>query len=247
MSETKELNFFVEELNWSRGIEWYEQQFADAGSEPSVGEASPLYTQYPHCRGVAERAAGVVPEARLVYVIRNPIDQMLSHYRDRRRWKMEFAPVNEALLKNPVYLETAKYCAQLERFLAYFPREQIHVVASEQLRAVETRTETFARLLAFLDVDADWTSDTLVREHNVGVPTRRWLLQRLATTRAWDPVTALVPERIKRTTRPITHSTASPRAELAKPVLRDLVSRLSEDIGRLRDIVGPDFDGWGIA
>jgi hypothetical protein len=246
MSDTKELNFFIAELNWNLGVQWYKEQFADSGTAHAVGEASPRYTQYPACRGVAERAAEVVPEARLVYVVRNPIDQMLSHYRDRRRWKTELAPVNKALLENPVYLETAKYGLQLEQFLAHFPREQIHIVISEHLRASQTRAETLAQILAFLHVDKTWMSDALFREHNVAVPTRRRLFQRLATTRGWDPATSAVPNWLKRTMRPIIHRSTSPRAELSDSVMRELISSLGDDIGRLRTIVGHGFEGWGI-
>src|SRR4051812_3312851 len=78
MTRDKELNFFVEERNWSRGLGWYGEQF-DAGA-PVRGEASPYYTALPHHRGVPERMASVIPDARLVYMVRDPIARLLSHY-----------------------------------------------------------------------------------------------------------------------------------------------------------------------
>src|SRR5207244_9201435 len=78
MSKTKELNFFVEERNWQRGVAWYEREFSD--SAPVRGEASPHYTAFPRYRGVAGRMARVVPEARLVYLVRDPIDRAISAY-----------------------------------------------------------------------------------------------------------------------------------------------------------------------
>ena len=87
MPERKELNFFVdeyagppidppEERNWSRGITWYEHQFADAERERAVGEASANYSRHPTYPGVAERIAAVVPNVKLIYVMRNPIDRV---------------------------------------------------------------------------------------------------------------------------------------------------------------------------
>ena len=68
MSAEKELNFFVEEKNWPRGIAWYESQFdPDA---PVRGESSPTYTAYPEYHGVPERIRSVVPDAKLIYLVR---------------------------------------------------------------------------------------------------------------------------------------------------------------------------------
>jgi hypothetical protein len=244
MAEVKELNFFITELNWSRGRDWYEQQFAAAGAAKAVGEASPLYTQHPYYRGVAERAAGLIPHAQLIYVIRNPIEQMLSHYADRRRWASENESVNKALLGNPVYLETARYAFQLEQFLAHFSRDQLHIVISEQLRTAETRARTFAGILRFLGVDERWTSETISEEHNVGVATRRWLFQRLAASRSWGLLTSAAPEWLKRPLSPIVHHRATPREELTVDVERELRSRLADDLAKLRDLVGPEVDAW---
>jgi hypothetical protein len=246
MPAEKELNFFIRPDNWSRGLDWYRRQFAPAAGAKAIGEASPRYTQYPECQGVAERMAAVVPSVRLVYVVRNPLDQMLSHYRDRRRWKLERASASRALLENPVYLETAKYAAQLERFLEHFPREQLHVVLAERLRDDESRRETMAEIAAFLDLGGSWGADVLVHEHNVGIPTRRWLVQRLAMTRAWDPATALVPDRLKDATRRLTHRT-NQQGELPERAERELVARLTDDVARLRELVDAELDGWGIA
>jgi len=243
MAGAKELNFFITEFNWSRGIDWYEQQFKDAGQAKAVGEASPRYTQYPYYRGVAERAAALIPRARLIYLIRDPIDQMISHYGDRRRWASENESVDRALVNNPVYLETARYAFQLEQFLGHFSRDQVHIVISEQLRAPETRARTFAGILRFLGVDENWTSETTSEEHNVGLTTRRWLFQRLAASRVWGPLTSAAPGWLKRPLSPIVHSNRAPREALSAEVELLLLSRLGDDIARLRELVGPELDG----
>src|SRR3954451_85173 len=78
MSRPKELNFFVAELNWPLGTEWYASHFS---RQAPVGvESSPRYTSRPRFEGVAERIRSVLGEVRLIYVVRGPIDRMLSHY-----------------------------------------------------------------------------------------------------------------------------------------------------------------------
>ena len=75
-----EPNFFVAEYNWPRGRDWYESLFDGAGGAAAIGECSPCYTWAHAFRGVPERMAQVVPEARLVYVVRDPIARMQSMY-----------------------------------------------------------------------------------------------------------------------------------------------------------------------
>src|ERR687895_490160 len=80
MAEPKELHFFVAESNWKRGMRWYESHFQDATNAVAIGEACGAYTRFPRFRGVSERIASIVPHARLIYLVRHPIDRMVSNY-----------------------------------------------------------------------------------------------------------------------------------------------------------------------
>jgi hypothetical protein len=77
-----EPNFFVAEHNWPRGRGWYESLFDGAGSATALGECSPSYTMAPAFGGVPGRMAQVVPNARLVYVVRDPIARHGGEGRD---------------------------------------------------------------------------------------------------------------------------------------------------------------------
>ena len=78
MSKPKELNFFVAELNWDLGLDWYASRFDDRF--PVRGESSPHYTNLPRFTGVAERIREHCPDARLIYMVRDPIKRILSHW-----------------------------------------------------------------------------------------------------------------------------------------------------------------------
>ena len=87
-----EPNFFTAEYNWPRGRGWYESLFDGADQAAAIGECSPSYTMAPAFGGVPERMAQVVPDARLIYLVRDPIARMRSMYmhqvsagRERRR------------------------------------------------------------------------------------------------------------------------------------------------------------------
>jgi hypothetical protein len=85
MPRTKELHFF--DTHWDRGVDWYAAQFTPKLWERRRGEATPYYLYRPIVR---ERMAQVVPRARIVVILRNPVDRAYSHYwHDLRRFELE--------------------------------------------------------------------------------------------------------------------------------------------------------------
>ena len=163
MPEQKELNFFLdeyagppidppEERNWSRGFTWYERQFAGAEDERAVGEASANYTRYPTYPGVAERIAKIVPEMKLIYLMRNPIDRVLSHYLHDFAKGREQQPVDIAVRRDDRYLAPSRYAAQVERYFLVFPSSQLLLLDTDDLLA--RRAETVGRVLEFIGVSS---------------------------------------------------------------------------------------------
>lgn len=159
MSEPKELNFFggpPEWLggNWHRGVEWYAAQFRPEA--PVRGETSPGYTS-PSYPEAAERMAQIVPEVRLVYMVRDPIERAVSQYLHHRAEGTERRPIEEALLDpQSQYLARSRYHARLEPYLARFPRAQILICAQEDL--LERRQATLRELYGFAGVEDSFRS-----------------------------------------------------------------------------------------
>ncbi len=246
MSETKEVNFFLEERNWGRGREWYERQFDGADGARAVGEASVRYSMYPKYQGVPERIAALVPDVRLVYVVRDPVARMVSHYEHRVRANRDDGRLEESLLENPVYLDTSRYALQIERYLEHFAPDRLLVVVSEQLR--DDRDRVLEDVFGFLGVDRTWRSETLRAEHNVssGQQAPRGAMRRIMRVPGWNRFAVAMPESLKRAGRRMTHG-AVERAELPDHVRRELEARLRDDVSALRRYVHGEFDGWGIA
>jgi hypothetical protein len=171
MSRPKELNFFFgpdegadwSAGNWHRGRDWYAAHF-DAGAAVR-GEASPGYTSPDHPE-VAARMAELVPGARLVYAVRDPIDRALSQYWHHRRDGTETRGPAEALL-DPAsqYVARGRYLERLEPFLATGAFDgRIAVVAQEHLR--DRPRPTVRRLFAWLGVDDNHWSAAMEERRN---------------------------------------------------------------------------------
>ncbi len=165
MSEPKELNFFSG-LEWHRGMAWYAAHFD--GSMPVRGESSPGYTS-PDLPEAALRMAAVLPDVRLLFSVRNPVQRALSQYAHHRREGTERRPVEQALLDpDSQYVSRGRYAERLEPYLQRFSADQLHVVVQERLLA--DRRGQLSAVYAHVGADPGWDSDVLDRRFHVGDP-----------------------------------------------------------------------------
>jgi len=173
----KEIHFF--DQNYFRGEGWYRSHFPTVlereylrrrhGAPPLMGESSPYYLFHPQVPG---RVRETLSEARIVVLLRNPVERAYSHYQLTRRRGHESLSFEDAIAAEPdrlageeermerdpryasvphrfhSYVARGMYADQLERWLAVFPCDRVLVLASEELFAKPD--ETYGRTLAFL-------------------------------------------------------------------------------------------------
>lgn len=247
MSQVKELHFFTR--NWDRQWGWYQSQFKGAENALAVGEASPSYTKCGEYPEVVDRIWKHLPEARLVYIVRHPIDRMRSHYQHYLDRGSERAPIERALLDNPVYLDTSRYGFQLDQYLTRFPRRQILVITSEDL--MRSRAATVRRVYEFIGVDGDFASPTLERTFHRSDAKREPGALYLAA-KGSRPIRALSRRAPWRLNQYLFRQLLSKRIDpeqtrIPEALRRRLEAEIADDVARLKVHMGDDFDGWGIA
>jgi hypothetical protein len=133
LPDEKEPAFFSVEENWRRGVEWYSSLFAGAPSHTLTGEASTGYTDPSRNAAAANRIREVVPDARLVCVLREPTERARSHYRHQVQRGRESRTFPEAAEPSSSYIQRGCYAQCLEPYLELFPREQLCIVRTEDL------------------------------------------------------------------------------------------------------------------
>ena len=238
-----EPNYFIAEQNWPRGRGWYESLFDRADGAVAIGECSPGHTWAHVYHGVPERMAQVVPQARLVYVVRDPIARMQSMYmhqvsagRERRR--------AEVALLDDRYLGPSRYGFQLAAFLDHFDRSQVLVIASEELR--ERPREALSAVFTHLAVDpAAVDLDKRRQDHrSIDKPVPRlhdleWLPRRqVKLNPRWRP------DQRTGLARLVTTRRARAEDSVISQELRDrLAERLAPDLRRLEDLLGHEIPG----
>jgi hypothetical protein len=164
MSRVKELDFFIDRRNWSRGLAWYARQFDREA--PVWGESSPNYTKHPTFGGVAKRMHGLVPNARLLFIARDPIARTLSHYRHNLAHGRERRTVEEAL-RDPAhndYVYPSRYAWQIDEYLRWFDRSQLLLLDLDELSADPGRV--LRRVFEHIGVDASFEHPSFRTVHH---------------------------------------------------------------------------------
>lgn len=246
MSQQKETNFFIGNENYDRGVPWYESLFCDCAAK-ARGEASPNYTMYPIVQGVPERMHALIPHAKLIYLLRDPIERIVSHYIHRHAKEREPRSLADALagpLEDSIFVPPSLYHMQLTRYLKYFPAENILVITAEDLR--DNRIATLQRVFRFLDVDADFQSPSYANEYHLSSrKTMNPLRQSIMESRAVQAIRPLVPAGLKRAYRNYEQKTA-PRPSMPRSLKARLVDRLAPDVEALRAHTGERFEHWSL-
>lgn len=244
VSTPKELNFFIGERNWPLGLDWYRSHFDSNARVRS--EASPNYSAYPQHVDVPERMHSVVPDAKLLYMVRDPIARIAAHWVHNYAKHREKGDLRTTLMHpNTSYLTRSHYYAQLQRFLRLYPREQLLVIEQEELRS--RRDETLRRVFEFVDVDPGFSHPGFAAErHRTSRKRRATPLTRLVGR--FDTKTGRVPAARFRaavgSVIPFGRSIEVPDVRAALPA--EALRSLREDAERLRELTGLELAGWSI-
>jgi sulfotransferase family protein len=188
MASQKEVRYF--DRHFERGLDWYRRQFSKATTQSAVGEGTPAYM---YEEVAISRMEAIVPDARLIAILRNPVDRAYSHYwlnRARGSETLEFAAALEAEESRLgrdgpryAYAGQGSYLRYLQRVCDHFPRASLFTVVFEDLR--NDPAQTYRSVCRFLDIDAGFLPENLGRPMNRYVTFHSTRLRRL--TRGLPP------------------------------------------------------------
>lgn len=214
MSEPKEPCYFVspDQLKtlwpemWRMGF-WkaessYLALFKDKPGARYFGESSTDYSKRPGVSGVVERIAAFNPEARFIYIMRDPVERTLSHYWHMVEHRGEMRPPLEAILQDAHYTEVSDYAYQLQPYLECFGREQVYALTFEELK--RDPQSALRALYEWLCVDSDFVPQSLAAARNVtpeGVRQKRagmGMLDTLRHSAVWNAIGPYCPPALRR-------------------------------------------------
>jgi len=260
MSPVKEPNFFSSQeqenaADTVTNIGPYQNLFRGASGKKAIGEASHSYLYEP---GAAAEIRRYIPGAKLIAILRNPVDRAYSHFLHMVRTGAE--PLDDfaqALQEEAVgihkertfqdYIGRGLYYDQLERYFGTFPREQIRVYLYEDLSAAPIATVQDA--FRFLGVDDSFAPDVSLRRNVSGQPkykTLDGLLRR--QSRIKHAAKIYLPARMRwRLSRAFddlkTRNLVGP-PPLQSEVRRQLIGVYRQDILKVQGLLHRDLSGW---
>ena len=256
-AEPKELEFFSYDDRYEKGADWYKAFFAEAADGQLCGEASTTYARWPRFGDVGARIAETVPGAKLVYIMRHPIERTYAQYRHRMRLPGPRMTFEEALESDEQFVLNSMYMTQLEQFLAHTPRERIHCMLSEDLKL--SPGETLARLQEFLGLEPrDLVGDAAIESNRGSSGGDDYVRQRFRRTIKRVPgvrsLSRSLPTGLKdRVLRALTGSTMGAKLKagyqpgpLTAGTAAALADRFREPNERLAKFLGRDLSHWSI-
>jgi hypothetical protein len=252
MSEEKEPGYFVEELGRHKGEEWYLSRWQRDGQFQYLGESSTHYTKLPIYQGVPERLFRFNPQARLLYIMRNPFDRVVSHYWHALRDEYhggELRPLLKAIKEDPGYLAFSDYATQLEPYFERFGRDAIFTLTFEAL--IEDPQREVDRIYRWLGLPSHPIGATSGKAHNqkpndVTAVAGAGMLNRIQYSNAWNRISPHIPAWMKNwAKRQAYRRVAEQEVEKDLPRLRQVIAELQRrQIDSLTRLLGRDFPEW---
>jgi len=155
----------MHELGYWRDEQRYLALFERAGAARVIGESSTNYAKLPWSGEVATRIRDFAPDARIVYLMREPAARAVSHYWHAVMYDGEMREPASALRGPGIYRDVSHYAMQLEPFLAAFGRDRVYALSIERFDAEPAHE--YRALLQWLGVDADFVSARLQQRQHV--------------------------------------------------------------------------------
>lgn len=258
MSAVKETNFFAGppngrdyEIGQIESLEAYEELFDPA--VPVRGEASPNYASDPIRAGAPERIKQLIPEAKIIYLVRDPVARTVSHYRHRVSVSGERRSLREVLDSSPDPAGLGDTCmslyaTQLEGYLRCFPAESILVV--DQADFLTEREAILRTVFAFLEVDESFTSrhfhtEKLKSSERRTYPSgyNKFMRRAVAPSARWIP--PHIRHGLRRNAERYLFPPL-PEAAMESDVRARLEQLYGGEVERLRALTGKDFATWSV-
>jgi len=230
----------------------YKEQFASVSKEIAVGEASPVYlfsSKAPH------RIFHYLPEAKLITILRNPVERAYSQFlmfiRDGREPLLDFA---EALAQEKEraqnhwawgwqYKKLGFYYEQLNRYYQIFDANQIKVYLYEDLKS--NPRSLFTDIFDFIGVDKSFVPNISTRHNISGIPKNKLIHDFVRKPNLLkSSLKPLLPSRVRKKMIGKLHDSNLDKPQLTEEVKQEMVESYREDILKLQDLTCRDLSHW---
>lgn len=259
MSDPKEPTYFVErsqlasiypemyKRGYWRGEEYYLRVFDGAGDAKIIGESSTCYTKLNRITDVPQRIASFQPDARFIYVMRDPIERSISHYWHAVHYDGENREILTAVTETPDYRDFSYYAMQLAPYFELFGTERVFIFTLEEMKNDPVRT--LRSIFEWLDVDPTVVSSNIAKRRHATRPQIKMvkgagLLSRFRYSPMWDAIGHFVPRQIRAVGRDLAQVEVDVGTVSTEQVAAYLRPIQQEQTAELCQLLGREFPEW---
>ncbi|ETN93148.1 Sulfotransferase domain protein [Gammaproteobacteria bacterium MOLA455] len=166
MSSPKEPNFFSDEPIYRKGLDWYRGLFSAARDNDICGESSTHYTKLPDYPRTVQRLKDAINNPKLIYVMRHPVDRLVSHYIHQWSEGVINCDINKAIDRHPELISYSCYGEQMAPFVEAFGEEALLPVFFNDLKsAPQVSLETIGRFIGVPDPESLYWNEQSGRDN----------------------------------------------------------------------------------
>lgn len=241
VSNPKELHFFSDPDNFAKGRAWYESHFASAEGKKVVLEATPNYAAMRTYPGALDRLGEMIPDARLIFMVRHPLERIMSHWYFGFGAGWDVPPFNEAVRTRSLFVDPSRYGEQADAMRAKFGAGNLHVIFLDEFKA--RPDEELARLCRFLRIDPtfQFADADVPRNAMATAGVYRWINKNVPFL---HKVRTIIPPRVRRALREGVLKKVERRPEWDAETMRWIIGELAEDSRRFLRSCGKPEDYW---
>lgn len=269
MSTPKEPDFFSLDTNYAKGLDWYESLFTDAKANQICGEASTTYSRLQRHPKTVYRLVKYLPEVKLIYMMRHPVDRAYSFYVYRfkgsqrnadflksRNEFIEAKTFEQAIKEQSEFIDSSYYLYQIKKYLEVYPKDNLLCLLMEDL--VNYPEKTLNQIYNFIGVnpDVDLTTEGEIfankgSEQREGF-VRESLMSPIKKVPGMNLISKLLPQEAKdaayQTIKKIRYNKWKEQQYQPPPMLPEtremLLAQFREPNQKLAEFLGRDLSHW---
>ena len=246
----KEPHFFSKTKDWQCSLGTYKSLYVPTGNQ-LCGEASTTYTCYPEFNKTVWKSLHEFnPRLKLIYIIRHPIDRIVSHFVHNFLRGYTSNSLEEDVILNPTYLNRTRYFTQIRPYIEYFGREQILLLTFEEF--LQEKQAALSQIASFLAIDFNKFCDfmSVHKNKSIGAPKTHFRLDQVRESKWVKSVRPFIPHCLKAPMSEALHRLAAKKLA-DKPVVpaafrKILWDLLMLDILEIQKLMHRELAEWNI-
>lgn len=249
-SSKKEPDFFGKVKDWKTALPEYQKLFNPAKGQV-LGEASPNYTAFPMMKGVWDDLYEFNPDLRLIYIMRDPVARILSHYmHNLNRGRHKHESIEQVIFRNPGYIWRTSYYMQIKPFIEKFGRQQVLLLTFEAF--MHDKAGIMRQVADFLNIDYEQFGgfENIHGNPSVGKYKLSHKYDFLVNNKLVNYIEPKIPYKLKKSayqtlTRIAGHKTTE-KPRVTEDTKANILNVLELDLQALEKLLGRKPDEWDI-